>query len=135
MSDPDEQIATLEKRFPQQVKRILVKHSEVNAYLKCGDYGLMIREQSVTNRVAAPTKFAEYLAAGLNVVVSENLGDYSHFVLEHQCGFVVSENNNDFDLKPLNDSDRSRNLNLALTYFTKQAHLPDYTLLLKSLNS
>ncbi|SBT09352.1 conserved hypothetical protein [Candidatus Propionivibrio aalborgensis] len=44
---------------------------EVNAYLNAADVGFLLRQPLRTNRVAAPTKFAEYGLAGLAVVTSE----------------------------------------------------------------
>ena len=77
------------KRFPERVARDWLSHEEVSPVMAFCDYGLLIREQSVTNSVASPTKFAEYLVAGLKVLISENLGDFTSFVKEHGCGIVV----------------------------------------------
>ncbi|PBQ31499.1 hypothetical protein CNR22_06880 [Sphingobacteriaceae bacterium] len=75
--------------------RIVIKwleHKDVLPHLHCGDYGILVREQSDTNKVASPVKFAEYLYAGLDVLISENLGDFSDFVKTHACGYVLGEN-------------------------------------------
>lgn len=60
--------------------------SEVNGYLNAADFGLLLRDSDGVNRVAFPTKFAEYSLAGLSVVmkddprdcvtVARNLGTY-----------------------------------------------------------
>jgi glycosyltransferase involved in cell wall biosynthesis len=83
-------IRELRKEFPDQVQQLWAGHLEVPSVLAACDLGILIREQSVTNRVASPTKFAEYLAAGLPVAISENLGDYSEFVVNQNCGFIVT---------------------------------------------
>lgn len=44
---------------------------EVNAYLNAADVGFLLRPPLRTNRVASPTKFAEYGLTGLAVVTSE----------------------------------------------------------------
>ncbi|MDZ4253691.1 MAG: hypothetical protein U1A72_14075 [Sulfuritalea sp.] len=44
---------------------------EVNAYLNAADVGFLLRPFLRTNRVASPTKFAEYGLTGLAVVTSE----------------------------------------------------------------
>jgi glycosyltransferase involved in cell wall biosynthesis len=80
------------KIYPE---RVLVKwfgEPEVMNILFCCDYGLLIREQSITNSVASPVKFAEYLAAGLKVLISPRIGDYSDFVQKYNCGYVIDSN-------------------------------------------
>lgn len=83
---------SLQARFPGRIIIRWVQHHEVPDYLACGDYGILVREQSDTNKVASPTKFAEYLYAGLPVLISENLGDFSDYVRKNNCGYVLSEN-------------------------------------------
>jgi glycosyltransferase involved in cell wall biosynthesis len=41
------------------------------------------------NRVASPVKFAEYLHAGLPVVLTRGIGDASGWVREHGLGVVL----------------------------------------------
>lgn len=78
--------------FPDQVYNYYVDQKEVLDYLKIADYGILIREQSDTNRVAAPVKFAEYLYAGLKVIASENLGDYSEMIRVNELGSIFNDN-------------------------------------------
>lgn len=92
-------------------------------YLQCCDYGILVREQSETNRVASPTKFAEYLYAGLKVLVSKNLGDFSEFVLEHDCGYVVNNSFNESKFEKVNVVDRNKCFELANLYFKKESSL------------
>lgn len=88
LSDRDIIIEKLAKEFPNKIVCSKLNVDEVPRYLIAADYGLLIREKSVTNQVASPVKFAEYLACGLKVIISENLGDYSEFAEAHDCGFV-----------------------------------------------
>ncbi|MGB6241450.1 MAG: glycosyltransferase [Castellaniella sp.] len=67
---------------PDKVKEIVVKagganeniivlrvpYEEVGAYLNAADAGLLIRDDSIINRVASPTKANEYVACGLPVI-------------------------------------------------------------------
>ncbi len=76
------------KLHKDRIKKAWVKHEDVKDYLLAGDYGLLYRESSVTNQVASPVKFGEYLICGLNVLISENLGDFSEFVKKNNCGNV-----------------------------------------------
>lgn len=111
----------LKSQFPEQVQIKWFEHHQVQKYLSACDYGILIREQSTTNKVAAPTKFAEYLAAGLPVLISKNLGDYTEFVQEKKCGLVIQELNQKIDLKPLNEENRALNKQLASKYFSKNS--------------
>jgi hypothetical protein len=47
--------------------------SEVNAFLNAADVGFLMRQRSRTNRVAFPTKFAEYGLTGLGVLTTDAL--------------------------------------------------------------
>lgn len=79
------------EKYPDRISRKWLKPEEVSNLLLIADYGLLIREKSVTNRVSSPVKFAEYLACGLQVIISEEIGDFSEFVKEHQCGMIYQE--------------------------------------------
>ena len=49
-----------------------VKNSEVNDYLNAADFGFLLRDDTPVNRVAFPTKFAEYALAGLQVIMKQS---------------------------------------------------------------
>lgn len=50
-----------------------INYKEVGKYLNCADFGLIIRDNTITNYVASPTKINEYLACGLKII--DNLKD------------------------------------------------------------
>jgi hypothetical protein len=125
LSKEDDNIKKMKSRFPKQVSCRWVNHREVQSVLSACDYGILYRERTVTNRVASPTKFAEYLSAGLNVIISEDLGDYTEFVRRENCGIVVVGNSIASLPKPTSE-ERHRNIQLALKYFTKDAHRSNY---------
>ena len=54
-----------------RVDRRVVDHAQVNRYLNAADFGMLLRNTSPVNRVAFPTKFAEYSMAGLQVCMGE----------------------------------------------------------------
>jgi glycosyltransferase involved in cell wall biosynthesis len=66
-----------------------VAHTDILHYLKLGDVALLLREFSVVNRVASPVKFAEYLAAGLPVIITDGVGDCSTLVRRSRLGLVL----------------------------------------------
>jgi len=68
-----------------------VPRHEVPGYLCACDIGMLLRKSSIVNRVASPTKFAEYLLCGLPVVITENVGDASDLVRRERIGIVVPE--------------------------------------------
>lgn len=127
LSDADKKIIDLKTQFPDQVYNIKVSQNKVPIYLIAGDFGVLIREQSVTNKVASPVKFAEYLACGLGVIISDNLGDYSSFVVDNKCGY----NSNNF----IYDNFNKKYLNsVALNNFTKKKHVLQYKILVDLIN-
>ncbi len=75
-------------KFTDRIVQIWVDHFEVPGMLACADYGLLLREHSVTNHVASPVKFAEYLYQGLPVIISPDIGDYSELVSNSRIGHV-----------------------------------------------
>lgn len=60
--------------------------------IKC-NLGLLFRETSIVNKVASPLKFAEYLAAGLPVLISEEIGDSEIIVNDYKIGTVIKNDN------------------------------------------
>ena len=107
------------KRFPSQVKNIWVDVNNIMPILKICDYGLLIRENTLTNKVASPVKFIEYLYAGLRIIISKNVGDYSNFLLKNNCGFIDDECDSKLMKPTLNQ--REINMNLAKKYFLKSS--------------
>jgi hypothetical protein len=82
----------LEEQLPEENRTILaLDHREVPRYLAAADAGLLLRDRCPVNRVASPVKFGEYLAAGLPVVISREIGDYSALVSRESLGVVLDE--------------------------------------------
>ena len=114
------------KQFRHRIKAAWVKPEEVKKYLLSGDFGLLFRENTVTNKVASPVKFAEYLSCGLNVIISENLGDFSEFVRKNNCGIVgeISVSNVDY-------SSKQSNHKLAMQHLIKENYKTEYLKLIE----
>ena len=104
--------------FKNRIITKWVKPQEVRDLLLLADYGLLIREESITNKVASPVKFAEYLSCGLQVIISENIGDFSDFVRQHNCGILYSKENK---LLHTSYQQKLNNNRLALKHFTKES--------------
>jgi glycosyltransferase involved in cell wall biosynthesis len=83
-------LATSEGIQPTEMTVLRLPPAEVPKYLMASDVGLLLRRTDAINRVAAPVKFAEYLASGTPVIITEGIGDYSQTVAEHGLGVVVN---------------------------------------------
>lgn len=106
------------KEFSNRIVAKWVEPAEVRNILLAADYGLLVRENSVTNQVASPVKFAEYLSCGLQVIISEQIGDFASFVQTHNCGILYDAGE---DLLPVPYSKKKLNHVLALMHFSKRS--------------
>jgi glycosyltransferase involved in cell wall biosynthesis len=75
---------------PEDHTIISLPAHEVPFALKAGDVGLLLRASEPVNEVASPVKFAEYLAAGLPVILTAGIGDYSELLVKHRLGVCIS---------------------------------------------
>lgn len=69
-----------------------VPFSEVDATLCAGDYAFMLRDDFVTNHVAFPNKYCEYLASGMRVISSSYLYTISKSIKNNNVGLVLEDN-------------------------------------------
>jgi glycosyltransferase involved in cell wall biosynthesis len=94
--DPSVVTASLSASDPLLETLIILKArpEEVSQYLSAADVGLLLRRPHETFRVASPIKFAEYLGAGLALVVSENIGTTNEIVEAQKLGVIVPEGSN-----------------------------------------
>ena len=64
--------------LPESIKnRLVIKsvpHDEMKYYLHLTDIGIVIRDNNIVNKVAAPTKIAEYLTSGILLLYSGDIG-------------------------------------------------------------
>jgi hypothetical protein len=120
----------LREKFPDRVKVIWLKEEEVGAYLSVCDYGWLVRENTVTNQVASPVKFAEYLAAGLEIIISENLGDCSKYVIENRAGMIWNAGQTPVIFMKPDNTQKKRLATLARKDFIKENYRELYFKLL-----
>ena len=72
------EIMIKEKNFPKD-KIILktVNPEDLFRYYEIADYGFLLRDNNIVNRVANPTKLIEYLSSGVTpIILNPNIGDY-----------------------------------------------------------
>lgn len=67
-----------------------VDHEEVFTLLSGCDVGLLLRSDHIVNKVSSPTKFAEYCACGVPVLITPFVGDYSADVQRVGVGCCIS---------------------------------------------
>lgn len=133
LSEKDKNVDALKKEFPNRIFQKFVKHHEVTSVLTSCDYGILLREKSVTNRVASPTKFAEYLSAGLPVLISEEIGDYTAFVETNHCGKVLNSTET-IKLNRQSPAERNRCITLVTENYTKDSQRQKYLQLKQVMN-
>jgi glycosyltransferase involved in cell wall biosynthesis len=66
-----------------------VQPGDVPTYLRAADVALSLIRPSFARRSMSPTKFAEYLAAGLPVIASAGIGDLDTHIKEARVGVLV----------------------------------------------
>ncbi|MDG5800306.1 glycosyl transferase [Marinilabiliaceae bacterium ANBcel2] len=91
LSPTSPEISKLIEKFPDRIFNTLIKPKLIITVLKKCDYGIVLREKNTTNRVASPVKIAEYLYAGLKVIISPNVGDYSELITANNFGYIHNE--------------------------------------------
>ena len=104
----NEYLTVLMSKFPKKVKRLWLNPEEVPNYLSLGDYGILVREKNITNEVASPVKYAEYLNAGLKVLISEGIGDFSNEVMTENLGIVIRDFQIPENLKEITADEKER---------------------------
>jgi glycosyltransferase involved in cell wall biosynthesis len=125
LSATDGYIDHLAHIHPGQVARLWLPHARVQGALKACDVGLLVRSDSETNRVASPTKFAEYLSAGLPVLISSNIGDLSGTVSSNGLGWIHDPDKPPA-LRRFSQEERAGLVAFSRTHFSKQAYDAEY---------
>jgi hypothetical protein len=66
-----------------------VAPSDLHAHLKIADFGIILRDNHVINRVASPTKIWEYLLSGLHVICNHAAGNAAEVAGALDAALVV----------------------------------------------
>ena len=117
------------KKYPDRVFQDWISPKNVFSILKLADYGILIRDENITNKVASPTKFAEYLVAGLKLIISENIGDYSIAVKTNGLGIILNENMNEkseFLLVKPSLKDKQKSSSFAQEKLSRSSNIDNY---------
>ncbi len=113
---------------PKDVKVIHVPHGEVAGYLCAADVGILLREKTLTNHVASPIKFSEYMCCGLPCIISSHIGDTAGILRYGNAGIVL---NSDLDFpspsefQTLLSLNRNEISNLMYNTFSSEIFIPN----------
>lgn len=114
---PHPSIEALRNAFPALVFQTTLPPSSVHSALLQCDYGVILRANNITNRVASPIKIAEYLHAGLKVILSPNIGDYSDLLIQSGYGIIV-KNPYEVQISKISAKERLNVQDFAIKYLT-----------------
>lgn len=78
---------TEEKMYSIEI--LSLKPNEVSNYLRSCDFGFLLRDKSIVNKVASPVKFLEYTSNGVIPIISDEIGDYSLDVEKKVLGICL----------------------------------------------
>lgn len=97
-------------------------HKEVCDILPLADIGLIVRDNSIINRIAFPTKFSEYVACGVPVICSDSIEDVVSDIRTYELGFVLENNEvSHFILKGLRNNNYFETIRSnCVSYFAAQ---------------
>ncbi len=87
-SAPEPMIAALQREGVSG-EVMSVPPDDVPRHLRAADVALLLVRPSPARRAQSPTKFAEYLAAGLPVIASAGIGDLDAQIEEHRVGVLL----------------------------------------------
>jgi len=91
----DEEIKPLIEKYGLSGDKIKIKsmvYEDIEKYYHAADFGILIRDNTNTNKSAAPTKFAEYVNSGLSVIINSIDADYVRIFKEKKLeGFLLEK--------------------------------------------
>lgn len=91
----DKEIKPLIKKYDLASDKIKVKslvYEEIEKYYHAADFGILIRDNTNTNKSAAPTKFAEYVNSGLSLIINSIEADYVQIFKDKKLeGFLLDK--------------------------------------------
>ena len=114
------------EEYKDRLQQFWVLPEDVYEILIVGDYGILFREASITNKVASPTKFAEYLAAGLKVIISDGIGDYSELIAANKELGIKVKSTSSLELKKMTYIEKKTLYNYGIGNFSKSSFNAEY---------
>ena len=87
------------------------------------DFGFLLREHNLTNQVAFPNKYVEYVAAGLDVITNGSIDDVEFYNSKYGVGINYSSYSNEAFIILLNNKIISRKNKLEKVIQEKEVFL------------
>jgi len=126
LNHPPENIKLAERLIVEKIEFRDVKAELINA-----TFGILLRKPDVVSRVSAPIKFAEYLSAGLPVILREGIGDTEQIIKKYNIGVIIKKddyesavselqellNDNDVFYRCLKAADKEFNINISFKQY------------------
>jgi glycosyltransferase involved in cell wall biosynthesis len=95
LSQSDKNI--IERHVPKELRgSVVIKSADpegVGNYLNTADMGIFFIKPCFSKIASCPTKFAEYLACGLPVIINSKIGDTDDIVRDNRAGIVIESFN------------------------------------------
>jgi glycosyltransferase involved in cell wall biosynthesis len=113
---------------PKDVRVIRVPHGEVAGYLCAADVGILLREKTLTNHVASPIKFSEYMCCGLPCIISSHIGDTAEVLRYGNAGIVLDsdlDSPSSSEFQTLLSLNRNEISNLMHNTFSSEIFIPN----------
>lgn len=108
--------------IPECMVITYAKSKELNSYYEIADFGFILREDHILNRVANPTKLVEYLYFGMHpIVLSADIGDFIELGYEY-----VYMNELFKSVTPNEKSSVNRNIGLQLLQDVRNSRISQY---------
>ena len=101
--DNFQRLFSTENGLLKRINIFSVEPIKVKEELSKCNCGILLRENNLINNVSSPLKFAEYLAAGLPVLLSEGVGDTESIIIKYNVGVLIKNNNYITALKELRE--------------------------------
>lgn len=122
----------LEQAIGDRVRCVIRRaaYKDMPAFLSCSDWGLILRaprNPPILNQIEATTKFPEYLASGLSVVVNSTSTWLSDVVTQYELGKIVDPlSQTPILLSRPTDDDRVRAAGYAQQHHSLDRVVADY---------
>lgn len=104
------------------ITHINVDYKEIQNFYFAADYGLLIRDNTDTNRCSSPTKFSEYVNSGLIIITTNIEADYINSIKEKKIKNVLLQNKYELEFI-LNDLKKDERNNIQINTLSSIVHL------------
>ena len=74
-----------------------IPSDKVADVLNCGDIGFLLRDDYITNNVAYPNKFLEYVKSGMYIISTSYIYDVAKQINDYKLGILIDTLDNDID--------------------------------------